>query len=280
MLSDPRILHTGESEDARAWKRALAELTLPEPIKAEAGPKRVSAVYRVTLLGSQVALKLDAPLGARAWLARLGLDRSRAARQWEGARVLRAAGVETARPFVLARCTWTHDGVPRRAELVAVEWIEGRTLLEAIAGARGEDRRAIARRAGRLTARLTAGMILNRDHKPSNVIVVTPEHNRAPELALIDTVGIRPGVLPDRASRRMLRDLMLEPTGVGHPPTPRDITGFLKGLEAGGFWPSRGVPDSQAARQQIRALRRELVRSVRQAIAEHGDPTPKVNPLG
>lgn len=271
MLSKVEILRSAPDENAQAWKTALQRLDLGEPIKHESAPKRVSAVFRASVLGSQVAIKLDAPRGLKRLLCTLGLDQTHARRQWSGASVLRAAEIDAAEGFVLARCLWNDRGTPRWAELVAVEWLEGRTLLEAIASATRPERPAIARAAGRLTARLTGSMILNRDHKPSNLIVRTPEGNTDPQLAMIDTVGIRTGVLADRASVRMLRDLLLEPTGVGHPPTTRDIARFLQGLREGGFW--TGPP------RVVRAFKRQLIASVREAIQAHGDPTPKVNPL-
>lgn len=274
MFGRVEILRCTSGEKSRAWRDALAGLTEARLIKQEQTPRRVAAVYRATLLGSQVAIKVAAPLGVRGTLCKLGLALTRARRAWNGAQILRAAGIETAEPFALAVARWQHPSDPSRtlwAELVAMEWLDGRTLLETMARSSAAERCRVARALGRLTSRLTASMVLNRDHKPSNIVVLTPEGNADPTLALIDTDGIRTGVLADRASVRMLRDLVLEPIGVGVPPTTRDVVCLFQGLREGGFW-----ADNEGA---VRLFRRQLARSVVEAVEEHGDPTPKVNPL-
>lgn len=272
MFEKVRIRSAESSEDPRAWSQALEQLEHPELIKSETTKKRISAVYRATLLGSRVAVKADAPIGLRGLGVQLGLDHTHAHRQWSGATTLRAAGIETATPFVRASARWTHADGTHAAEIVVIEWLEGRTLLEVLAHEQGPDRARILNKAGQLTARMVRSMILNRDHKPSNIVVLTPRGNTDPTLSLIDTVGIRAGVLPDRASQRMLRDLMLEPIGVGAAPTGRDIAAFLRGLDAEGFWAARDT-------NERRTLRRALICDLRERVARHGDPTPKINPL-
>lgn len=218
---------------------------------------------------------------------------SRAWRHWRGAGRLSRAGVRTAEPLVLALV----DG----DEVLVMRAIEGPTLLEVMAEIAGKanvnangnvsvnvnvkqggehwgvaGQHDLARLVGELVARLAGGGFFNRDLKPSNVIV-TRGHNGRPALAVIDCVAIRRSS-ERRCSEvymntlRMVSMLVIEPIGCGV--LPRRSLRF-RALIAALHEFTRSLPHAQASQ-----ARRTCWQSVAQIVEKHGDPTPRVNPLG
>ena len=124
----------------------------------------------------------------------------------------------------------------------------------------------LARRAGELTARLAAAGLFNRDHKPSNIIV---EHERpgapkSPGLVLIDTAGVTR--LGARRPERMLFNLVVEFVGTRTLPRRTLLMRALRAYLDHANGSTRGTP-------------RAVWDEVERLLAEHGDPTPKDDPL-
>jgi tRNA A-37 threonylcarbamoyl transferase component Bud32 len=195
-----------------------------------------------------------------------GIGRTRLSRQWQGAEMLIEHGFQTVEPVLM----WNgRSSRGHYAETLVMERVEGRTLLGALAGAEralGEERR-LAGEAGRLTGRLVKAGLFNRDHKPSNIILCDGATNGRKgqaghgPLVLIDTAGVTR--LGSRRPERMLFNLVVECVGTGTLPR-RGV--LLAGL--------RAYVDEVGAREW-----RELWRAVERMLAQHGDPTPKDDPL-
>lgn len=194
------------------------------------------------------------------------LGRTQSQRQIRGARLLRDIGVETAEPLLLIR------GGGR--ETLALRAAPGRSLLRLMddlrhrrPGAPGFGAQCgVARAIGGQIQRFSDAKRFNRDHKPSNLIVDLS--GEAPAVAVIDAVDIR----PDRLSvggLRMLVTLMLEPLGCGCPPSR---TMRMRTLIA-------ATTDERHPDGAPLIARKAAWRAVAKAIDEHGDPTPRVNPL-
>lgn len=156
-----------------------------------------------------VALKqIVAPKGLAGVIDAIRPNR-RSRRQWAGAERLRALGVPTARPMLLASVS--RAGV--RFDWLLIEQLAGATLLDHLnkGDLSGNEERQAACRVGRLVARIDSYGWFNRDCKLSNLI-------RRPDglIAVIDTVGIqrRPG-----KRVRMLSAMLAE--AVGHGVLPR-----------------------------------------------------------
>lgn len=268
-------------EDPESWLDALrrADWAGAAVLKEESGDwvcrldlhvggrRRTVVAKRRAVRGPWNALKI---------LLRLGrFDRHRRGALW-----LLDHGFVTARPLLHLR----RAGVAAAEELLILEFLPGRTLLEALArrgtGIRLEH--AIARRIGRQIARLGAAGRYNRDHKPSNLLLVGgdgPEQARhggdaAPEVAILDCVAIRRG---RRGAPAMFASLAIEPLGTGCLPRralcmtaidawARDAA---RGGEAGG----------SAAAARRRAAARACWRAARRLVVEHGDPRPRSDPL-
>lgn len=227
-------------------------------------------------------------------LLNIALGRTQGLRHWRGAMLLTRLGVATAAPLALFRVG--------REETLVMREVPGKSLLahldeweRGVGDLRAGEAGAIARAVGAQVRRLADAGWFNRDNKPSNLIVI--DHGApgtapgtapgaapgtapgtAPgvrpgtgtgthaggrfEIALIDVVGIRRDRLRV-GGLRMLVSLMLEPMGVGRAPRRAMRMRTLK--EASG-----GAP---------LAARKSAWRAVEQAIDEHGDPTPRINPL-
>lgn len=187
---------------------------------------------------------------------------SRAWRYWSGARWLREHGFLAPRPMAILRGRG-HQGP---VEVFILAPIRGTSLIEILAG-RGLLGRPLACRAQHALARELGGQALalaslgrvNRDHKPSNLIVSRADAWGA-EVGIIDCVAIRRAP-PAAALARMLACLVIEPTGLGCPPR--------RALRARGLLAA--CPD--------RAQRRTLLREVERLVTDHGDPVPRDNPL-
>lgn len=264
-LAGPRAEH-------RAWIRAITEFDEAKPrlIKQD-GPV---SVWRANLLAHDVAVKR--------WLLRSPADRlkaaarrSRADRQWIGARWLAAHGLRTAVPIAVLS--------DPAARWLITEWVDGPTVLERLAGGPGPDLDLLAAALGSQIAQLVNQGRFNRDHKPSNLIIARARpgprsdaparRSSTPPIAIVDTVAIRrvrpaPGAR-NRAASRMLASLIIEPTGVGHPPP----TGWLDHIAAACARDFRNParPESDLARH--------LVRLAELRVQRHGDPTPRADPL-
>ncbi len=180
-------------------------------------------------------------------------------RHWKGARLLTLS-----KAFPTAEClallSWKSDDGIRQRTLV-MEALPGTSLLHWLEGHRSlpaNEQHAMARAVGSQTRTLLDAGLLNRDHKPSNLIVTS---TTPPSLALIDTASI--GQTGARAPEpvRPLAGLMIEPIGCRVAPRLALAMRSLKAFE----------PD--------RAARHKLWRRVAAAIRAHGDPTPKDNPL-
>lgn len=200
------------------------------------------------------------------------LTRTQLERQIRGARTLQRIGVATAEPLLLVRGADRATGAAR--ESLVTRALPGRTLLHLMDDiARGPAQapsfaaqRAVARTLGRQLQRFAAAGLFNRDHKPSNLIVMF--NDSPPEVAVIDTVAIRADRLKD-GGLRMLTSLMLEPLGCGCPP-PRTMR--MRTLIA-------ATTDDAHPHGAPLIARKAAWRAVAQAVHEHGDSRPRVNPL-
>ncbi len=185
---------------------------------------------------------------------------------------LERAGVPTAEVLLHVRGRDQATGDPR--ESLVLRAILGRTLLHHLddlanrrAGAIDFPTQcAVARALGAQLQRFAAARIFNRDHKPSNLIVDLSEPE--PHIAVIDAVDIKRDRLKIGALR-MLKSLMLEPLGCACPP-PRTMR--MRTLIA-------ATTDAAHPHGAPRGARKAVWRAIEESIREHGDPTPKVNPL-
>lgn len=214
---------------------------------AECGTRRI--VLKSRELSAFDRLRASLRLGA--------LDR-----EARGLQLLQEAGVPGALPLALLR----DERAGRHIQCLAVEAVEGRTLLEAVAdSALGARRRlALARAAGELVAATTRAGLFNRDPKPSNIICRAEE---APQLCFIDP-DVRRGPQPVRT----LASLVIEPSGCG---VRLSRTMLLAGLLGYVRAMAPGLGRA-AARESVR----EFWRLVSERVRRHGDPRPAVNPLG
>lgn len=188
------------------------------------------------------------------------LIRTPGRRHWRGAARLARLGASSAPCLALLR---SRAGL-RFTETLLLEAVPGATLLEHLdMAARGaspfswREQRELARAVGAQVRGLTTQGWFNRDHKPSNLIVNSP--NR---VVMIDVVAIR----RDRertGGARMLTSLMLEPMGVGCVASRTMRMRVLKEASGGA---------SLSARKMA-------WRGIAERIAAHGDPRPKINPL-
>jgi hypothetical protein len=191
-----------------------------------------------------------------------------ACRHWHGARWLLEHEIPTAEP--LARLHTV--GAPHYEALV-MRRLPGRTLLEWMADRTVPVQRQheLARIVGRSAARLLH-VGYNRDHKPSNLIVI--ESAGGPiDLAVVDCVAIRPGPVElEQDAESELAMLVIEPLGCGVMPRRS-----LQMRALGAYCKHRlELLDSSGDSHR---LRRTLWRGVRETIESHGDPTPRDNPL-
>lgn len=185
---------------------------------------------------------------------------TQALRHWRGAEVLPSLGVATAEPLAALRRGASEMLIMRRVDgLSLLEHID--EVVRGVSPLTPRERAEIARAVGGSVRALADRGWFNRDHKPSNLIVDRAPGS-APRIVVIDAVGLRRDRLRE-GGLRMLTSLMLEPMGVGR--TPPSTLRMRALLEA-----SDGA--------SIRA-RKSAWRAVAQAIDEHGDPTPKINPL-
>ncbi len=221
-------------------------------------------VWRADLLGRPCVLKCLPLAGPRRW-AQARLHTSPAWRHWRQARWLRAHGFSTAETWAIVR--GTRDGQP--VECLIMQHLPGESVLEhmAMPDLPASAQRHVAEAVARLACRLAHEGRVNRDAKPSNLIV-TSLHQTGAHLAMIDCADLRRCPRDDEAAVvRMLASGAIEPMGVG--------------------FTSRRAIQMRAVRaaaetldpQNPKALARRLWRQVAAAVRAHGDPTPKNNPL-
>lgn len=303
-----RVFAPGAS--GRAWARAIsAWVRAGEPgrvLKCD-GPHVVVAA---SMFGRAVVVKRwHHPPWTR---FRSGISGSKSERHWRGAAWLTRHSIDTAPCLAMA-----HDAtfIARRDYLI-MEQLVGPTVLDVLAGARRRDTRegghagegpfdgprtaagredrasigvrdelAIARAIGRQAARLIGLGRFNRDHKPSNLIVV--RRSGGMRVAVIDCVAILPlsrGGGAGEAMERMLASLVIEPLGLGVSPRRSLILAALRGAlelergRSGGRAGGHGVgsPARRAGKGRVRGL----WLSIAARVSAHGDPTPRVRPLG
>lgn len=266
-----RIRLVVRGEDPARWADAIADpgwLDTGEVLKDEPGS---SWVRRAMLGGREVVVKcrLLGPVSRRLKSA-LGFGHGN--RHWRGAAMLAAKKVPTARPIALVSATI--DGAP--VELLVLEYLRGRSLLQVLSTLHADAaampvrvQHALAASVGAQVGRLAHAGLLNRDHKPSNIIITHPGDGPA----VIDAVGVRScGARAGlAAAARMCASLVIEPTGCGVPPRRALMMRAVRAAVS--QW--TGADDSRAARGGVRSLWREAV----DRVGAHGDPRPKVDPL-
>lgn len=272
-----RIVRAHRSEDAAQWAAALADgawVGSSTLLKEDGG----SWVRRAQVLGREVVVKRRE---LSAWArVKCAIGRGKGDRHWRGAALLSGKGVGTARVLVLARASV--DG--RDCELLVMEWVQGETLLRVMADVHSREpnapgvcaQHAIAQAVGRQIAQM--GELFNRDHKPSNLIVQGAAEG-GPRIAIVDCEGVRRATVPGAA--RMFASLVIEPTGCGVRPRRgwmmRAVRGWLE--ETREQLAREGRSGESLDREWYRGLRRMMWGDVARVVAQHGDPTPRVNPL-
>jgi hypothetical protein len=222
-----------------------------------------SWVRRAKIAGSDVVVKCRG-LERTGALLKAGLGFGRGDRHWYGAALLASKKIATARPLLLGH--GLVDG--QRAEVIVLEALSGRTLLEhAARAARGEsgvrEQHRVAAAAGVLVRTFAERGLWNRDHKPSNQIVVdTGDDARAAEIAVIDCVAVRRAVGPVAGIGivRMMAQLWIEPTGCGVRPRRALV--------------ARALVSASSDREQLR----DLARAALLVVEAHGDMRPRVIP--
>jgi hypothetical protein len=163
---------------------------------------------------------------------------------------------------------------------MVLEFVEGKTLLEVLdevkrgVGIGVKEQHAVARAVGKQIRAMMDGYCPNRDHKPSNLVVRRAGGHW--EIAVIDCVGIggRTWGLPHIDSgdwEDMLESVIVEPIGCGC--APRRAL-WMRGLCSIG-----GTPEGASPHQRHRWLR-GTIKWVEVMVKAHGDPRPRVDPLG
>lgn len=192
-----------------------------------------------------------------------------------GAQMLAAIGVVTAEPWAIG----VARGSVGTLQCVVTTLVPGESLLELIAAGGRNVRRdhEIAEEVGAQVAHFFACGVYNRDHKPSNLIVTGGAGaDGGPVIAVIDPAGVRRGKRP----KSMLASLVIEPLGCGCVPRRtlmmRVVRAYVRGVLAG----IEAEREGGVGRGVERGAVKDLWRAVARMVAEHGDPTPRDNPLG
>lgn len=262
----------GWGYSARQWRSALRQVDWTNP-DAPRGAQRLKIrrdgdcrVWRARLaLGDHqrdVVLKIE-PLSTPWALLRSWIGLTRHARQWRGAELLVARGFQAARPLALLR-----SGTPGlRCEVLVIEWIEGRSVLEHLArGLPVRRQHALAGAVGSLFARFQHQGLVVRDPKPSNLIVTSWQPLR---LALVDTVDVRRGAMDPLD----IIKAYFEPNGVGLRPRRALIALALFALIDG--CADANSPRPPDHRTRVRLLWKRAAETVRR----HGHTAPTDDPL-
>lgn len=232
-----------------------------------------SSVFRGRALGRELVVKCHRLKRWKDTPSRMA-GRTRLARQWHGAALLILANIPTAEPLVYWR---GRDAEGKRVEALALAWVDAPTVLHVVARERLDVRteHGLARALGALTAALVRAELVNRDHKPSNVLAVRDGGSASSsgggtsgggtsgggwKLMLVDTVGVR--ALKGRDPDGMLANLAVEFLG-----TRTHVRRTL-------LWRCVRVY-AEAVGSDAKAMWRKAARMVE----KHGDPTPRDNPL-
>lgn len=250
-------------DDANVWQRALDGLGSGDApsklLKRSLNVEVVRATLDVGRGPEDLVIKTE-PAETLSDRLRVRLGSSRLHRHWENAQWLhRREAFPTAE--CLALLGSRSLGKVWQITLVA-RGVPGRSLLQVLADAAVPVRtqHRVAEAVARQTKAMFDAGLVNRDHKPSNLIVSDGEQ---PTVTLIDVVGIYSRSTPSDEARLHL-GLMLEAIGTGHQPRRALIARYLRTW----FGP-----------QWTKGQRRKLWRDIEQRIIDHGDPTPKDNPL-
>lgn len=223
-----------------------------------------TSVYRGRALGRELVVKCHRLQRWKDTASRVA-GRTRLARQWHGAALLILANIPTAEPLVYWR---GRDAEGKRVEALALAWVDAPTVLHVVArppqgSLSVRDEHGLARALGALTAALVRAGLVNRDHKPSNVLAVRDGAAGASggwKLMLVDTVGVR--ALKGRDPDGMLANLAVE------------FLGTRTHLRRALLWRCVRVY-AEAVGRDAKAVWRKAARMVE----KHGDPTPKDDPL-
>lgn len=270
------VCEPGWRATAKELKRTGRSLVLCGPGPGSGAPDRL--VLKVQAL--------DRPLD---WLASM-LGLTKLDRQWRGAQRLARAGFATPVPLVQFRGVAAKSLSPgpngtQRVGCLLLSYVEGRTLLEAMARPGPEDPILLARALGRHIGLMLKARLFNRDHKPSNLLLpkssgslnASRTKDESPDargvVVVLDPVGVRRmrrsrkgrRRARTRARRRMLFALLVEPLGVG--------------VEIGLRLRLETMHACAAELELPRRVVREDFRAIDQMLFEHGDPTPQHDPL-
>ena len=273
-----KIRRAMRGEDGAAWAAALADpawLAGATVLKDEPGS---SWVRRGTMRGREVVVKCRLLNRPSRWI-KAALGYGHGDKHWRGAALLASKKIATAVPIVHANAR--ADGVV--AELLLLEYLSGSTLLELMRDAMSATlpvraQHAIAHAVGRQVAH--CGWVFNRDHKPSNLIVMGAR-TQAPTVAIIDCGGVR--FRQVLRTERMFASLVIEPMGCGVLPRRALLMRALEGRRAAlAEWYD---PEDDAAEDDGTldppgpAWDKRLWRDVQRVVEAHGDPRPKIDPL-
>lgn len=233
-----------------------------------------SRVLAAEVGGEHIVLKVTpSPDPLRRVFEAMGLFLAKPRRHVRGAELLTRAGIPTAPVLALVRGRNTHG---RLVDTLVMTRLAGRDALTAYRDAQAPERRAIAASVGRLTYMLRRAGLTNRDHKPSNIIVIDDAQPGCDaRVALIDVVGVRSG----RANTpRLLFNLLVECVGTG---VHIALTDRLRALTyATGMRTTSGA-DCRTTRRKRgdRTARNIIWRLAAKRLADHHDPAPLDSPL-
>lgn len=279
-LNGIRVVRVWPGENGAAWLPALqrgsflaADLPVAASIYKQEGTTWVASAHLFVDSGPvpqavrSVVIK-SRPIPNVVERVKCLLGAGRADRQWRGAAWLLEHGFRSARPHVIlrGRC----DGVLR--EWLVMETVPGRTALEHLASRdlTVREEHAAAAEAGRMVARLVGSGRMNRDCKPSNLILLNAG-SHGPEIAMIDTVAVRRILLRRRGLTRMLAAMVIEAIGTGNRPRRALMARALReAVKARAPGLGKRAAHSAAA---------DLWCRVAALVEKHGDPTPRVYPL-
>lgn len=243
------------------WASACAGFTDGLVLKDHPG----GTVWRANLLGRECVLKCLRLEGARRGL-QSACHASPAWRHWQQARWLRAHGFSTAETWAIVR--GTRDG--ESVECLVMQHLPGESVLEhmAMGDLPARSQHHVAAAVARLACRFVREGRYNRDAKPSNLIV-TSLHKTGAHLAVIDCADLRRCPRDNEAGVvRMLTAAVVEPLGCGC------LSG--RGVRMRAVYSAAETLDPRNPRRRAK----HLWRAVERAVAAHGDPIPRDNPLG
>jgi len=261
----------GAGYSPEQWARGLAgvDWSRAELLSDKPG----SSVWRATLVVQKrpqaLVIKCE-PIDSLKRRLQMLFGKTHAHRHWRGAELLTRHGFRTAEPKAIVY--GRRDGVT--VESLIMEALDGKTVLEHLGYPLPVDllHRAIDAVGLHLVAMWRHGL-WNRDGKPSNMMIVD---GAKPAVAMLDLVGLRrAGWIEESDWARACRDLVLEPTGCGVPPSLATRMRLCRRLHAGLAGGSRSTPDSG----RWRDFRDELWSAVSEMLEAHGDPRPAHDPL-